>query len=267
VLFGYSHGHQHECERDTADVNEVALPTLETIKDLQAAMAKLPQVKLETKHYFADGMYARELFRPAGTTIVGKVHKKEHFYIVMYGDLVIAGDGYKREVSGPAIFVSEPGTKRAVYAQTDALCVTVHRVSSTDLDEIEAEVVEEDKTALFNARNELKFDPVKFRALTQKIIAGEKPGFWSDWTTEQQELYTAGNWNAFSSSRGYSSESIAEYQQWLDMIKVALNAGINPYSYTIDLATKAALANMARAGSHEILKSSHLPFTSRENDP
>jgi hypothetical protein len=56
-----------------------------TIESLQAVMSTMPQVELETEHYFADGMYARVLFRPKDTLIVGKVHRKEHFYIVAKG--------------------------------------------------------------------------------------------------------------------------------------------------------------------------------------
>lgn len=120
---------------------------------LQATMSKLPQVTLETKHYFADGMYCREVFRPAGCTIVGKVHLKEHLYIVASGEVTIVGDGYRETITGPKVFVSKPETKRAVYAHTDAVCMTVHRTDKTDLDEIEKEIVESDEKALFDASN------------------------------------------------------------------------------------------------------------------
>lgn len=40
-------------------------------------------------------------------------------------------------------------------------------------------------------------DVFKFRELTARVIVGEKPGFWSDWTPEQQALYTSGDWRAF----------------------------------------------------------------------
>jgi mannose-6-phosphate isomerase-like protein (cupin superfamily) len=229
------------------------------ILKLQAEISKYPQATLETTHYFADGMYCRELFRPADTTIIGKVHRREHFYIVVSGEVTISGGGEPERVKAPKIFVSKPGTKRAVYAHVDSVCLTIHRTDKTDLDDIERELIESDDTALFNASNKLKFDAHAFRALTQKIIDNEKPGFWSEWTEEEQKLYASGDWRAFSTARGYSQEQMADYQLWLDMTADAFKNGINPYSFTIDLATAAALRNLSRAGSHEILKSTRLP--------
>lgn len=127
--------------------------TVENIRRLQEVMSHLPQVELETKHHFADGMYCRELFRPKDTTIVGKVHRREHFYIVLSGEVTIVGDGYRERVKAPRIFVSKPGTKRAVYAHEDSICITIHRTDLKDLDMIENELIEPDETALFDAHN------------------------------------------------------------------------------------------------------------------
>ncbi len=138
-------------------MNEVThLPTLDAIKHFQDVVSKLDQVQLETKHHFADGMYCRELFRPADTTIVGKVHKREHFYIVLSGEVTVVGDGFRERIKAPRILISKPGTKRAVYAHVDSICITIHRTDKTDLDEIEAELLEPDETAMFDAHNELK---------------------------------------------------------------------------------------------------------------
>ena len=129
------------------------LATRAYIDKLQAQIVQLPQAVFETKHHFADGMYLRELPRRKGTLIVGKVHKKEHFYLVIKGEVSIAGDGKVKRVKAPAIFVCQPGTKRAVYAHKDSVCVTVHCVSSRDLEKIEEELVEFDPQALFGPGN------------------------------------------------------------------------------------------------------------------
>ena len=126
-----------------------------SVHRLQRAAAELPQVELPTSHYFADGMYSRSVFRPADTLIIGKVHKREHFYIVACGEITVITDGVKQRIAGPRVIVSQPGTKRAVYSHTDATCITVHRTFETDLAKIEAELVEWDEFALFDSANML----------------------------------------------------------------------------------------------------------------
>jgi len=131
--------------------------SLAKIQALQAAISTLPQADgFVTTHHFAGGLYGRELFRPAGTLIVGKLHKKDHFYIVLAGEIEVYGVG---RIRAPAVFVSQAGSKRAVYAHTDAICMTVHRTDETDLEGIEADLIEPEGNALFDARNQLKALP------------------------------------------------------------------------------------------------------------
>lgn len=138
-------------------MNDVAtLPTRSAIEALQAVMSTMQQLELKTEHYWADGMYMRTLFRPKGALVVGKIHKKEHIYVVVYGDVTVTSEGLRERVTGPKVFVCQPGTKRAVYAHEDSLCLTVHRTDEKDLDKLEAELVEEDTTAMFLPGNVLK---------------------------------------------------------------------------------------------------------------
>lgn len=128
-----------------------------SIDAIQAFASLLPQAQLDTLHFFASGMYARVLPRPAGTLIVGKVHKAEHFYIVAKGRVSVTdGDMPARVLEAGTVLVSKPGTKRAVLALEDAVCLTVHRTDEVDLDAIERELIEPDDAALFDARNELR---------------------------------------------------------------------------------------------------------------
>ena len=132
-------------------------PSREQIERLQAEMVKMPQVDLQTEHYFSEaGMYCRKVFRPAGTLIVGKIHKHHHLFLCAMGEIIAwTENGMKRLQAGDVV-ESKPGTKRVTLAVTDAIGVTVHRTDKTDLDEIEAELVEPDNTALFDSSNLLK---------------------------------------------------------------------------------------------------------------
>jgi hypothetical protein len=130
----------------------------EAIDRLQAAMSEMPQIELPTEHVFANGMYARLMTMvPAGTTIVGRVHLKEHLFVLCYGTMRITdGDNPAIDITGPIAIVSKPGTKRAGLALTDTACMNIERTDETDIDKAEADLVEADETALFDARNKLK---------------------------------------------------------------------------------------------------------------
>ena len=133
-----------------------ATSMLDKVKALQVEVSKLPQYEPDTKHYFHGGMYCREVFRDAGVLIVGAVHKKEHFYLIVSGTVAITTDDGVQEVTGPYLFSSKPGTKRAVYAITDALCMTFHRVESSNVEDAEAELVEHDPDSMFSIGNKVK---------------------------------------------------------------------------------------------------------------
>lgn len=137
---------------------EIDKPTsmLDKVQALQVEVSKLPQYEPATKHYFHGGMYCREVFRHAGVLVVGAVHKKEHFYLIVSGTVAITTDGGVQEVTGPHLFSSKPGTKRAVYAVTDALCMTFHAIEAKTVEEAEAELVEAEPNSMYSLGNQVK---------------------------------------------------------------------------------------------------------------
>jgi len=245
------------------DLVESKAPTREQIDRLQAEVAKRPQANVETEHYFHAGMYCRKVTRKAGVLVVGKVHKQDHFFMCAKGEIAAWSEKGMVKLTAGDILLSKPGTKRVTLALTDAIGITFHRTNETDLDKLEAELVEHDETALYDSDNKVKFDVPAFRKLTAQVIAGEKIGFWSDWTPEQQQLYTENKWEEFSRSRGYSDEEIAQYANWRDMIWEAKQKNVDPYHFIRDLTVPAALKNIALDTKGEIMKSSHAPFEPR----
>jgi len=129
-------------------------------------MATMPQAELVTEHQFSPGMYMRKLFRPAGTLIVGKVHKEPHFFLCAKGEIIAWTESGMKRLQAGDVIESKPGTKRVTLAVTDAIGITIHRTDKTDLDEIEAELIEPDPSALFDARNKLKITVDENRGLT-----------------------------------------------------------------------------------------------------
>lgn len=129
-------------------------------------MVTMPQAELVTEHQFSPGMYMRKLYRPAGTLIVGKVHKEPHFFLCAKGEIIAWTESGMKRLQAGDVIESKPGTKRVTLAVTDAIGITIHRTDKTDLDEIEAELIEPDPSALFDARNKLKITVDENRGLT-----------------------------------------------------------------------------------------------------
>jgi hypothetical protein len=132
------------------------VPLRQRVENLQRKISKLPQYEPKTTHTFHAGMYCREVWRPAGVLVVGKVHKKEHFYLIVSGTVAITTDDGVQLVTGPHLLCSTPGTKRAVYAETDALCMTFHVVDAKTIEDAEAELVETDENDMYTIGNTIK---------------------------------------------------------------------------------------------------------------
>ena len=138
-----------------------AVSMIDKVEALQIEVAKHEQYEAPTEHLFHGGMYCRQVWRPAGCLIVGKVHKKEHFYMIVSGTITVTTDSGVETITGPMLICSKPGTKRAVYAQTDALCMTFHRVDSDTVEEVESELVEDDPNSMFAVGNKIKHTEIE----------------------------------------------------------------------------------------------------------
>lgn len=112
---------------------------------LQASVGALPEVDMPLQHVFAPGAYARTIFIPAGSVIVGKIHKHQHLNILSMGHVTVYTEGGGEEdLRGPLTMVSPPGTKRAVFAHADTVWTTIHLTDETDLAKIEDHVIAKD---------------------------------------------------------------------------------------------------------------------------
>lgn len=112
--------------------------------ELQGSIAEsgLPEVNCPLQHSFIDGVYVRTITIPAGTVLVGKIHKHSHANILSQGEVFVMTEGGGLEhLVGPLTMTSPAGCKRAVYAKTDCTWTTIHRTDETDLKKIEDYVI------------------------------------------------------------------------------------------------------------------------------
>jgi quercetin dioxygenase-like cupin family protein len=105
-------------------------------------------------HYFADDLYGRRIYCAANTVVTTQRHKTQHITVVLKGECTVyGGDGGTRHVAAPAVWITEPGTQRVVYCETDTEWLTVHANPGnvTDLDLMET-ILADDTLADVKAR-------------------------------------------------------------------------------------------------------------------
>ena len=122
------------------------------IMSLQDKMLDLPDAILPDsdvnplKHTFSEKQYIREIRFPKGELVVTKIHKVQHPFFLMSGEISFLTEEGETRISSPYYGITNAGTKRVIYVHEDSIFVTVHPTSSKDLNDIEDEIIAEDYT-------------------------------------------------------------------------------------------------------------------------
>jgi hypothetical protein len=127
-----------------APLEQVLIPSREQILTLETRMREFEQIDCPLTHTFAPGSYARGICLPATALVVGKIHLHAHLNIVSKGLVTVVTEFGRMQIDArehPVTFTSQPGTKRALYVHEETWWTTVHLTDSTDLAEIEREII------------------------------------------------------------------------------------------------------------------------------
>lgn len=113
------------------------LSVRDKVSAIETELLKQPQLELPVRHFFSPGVYARELFIPAGTLLTGKIHKCAQINILSKGVIRVLIGEHVEEIEASYTVVSPPGTKRIAYAVTDCIWTTILPTDETDPEVIE----------------------------------------------------------------------------------------------------------------------------------
>lgn len=121
------------------------------INDLGRQMQALPEAErldMRVDHEFMDGIYIRRLHIPAGTVVVGKVHRKDCLNVVESGDISILTEFGSRRVKSGFTGVSPAGIQKLGFAHEDTVFLNVFRTDCTDPSLVERELAIEPDSLL-----------------------------------------------------------------------------------------------------------------------
>ena len=95
------------------------------------------------KHFFADGIYVRQMSINKGVAVIGAIHNHQHVWFLLTGHLTISCNNEVQDYEAPCYVVSEPGSQRIIYANEDSIFVNIHKnpTNTQDLKELEKDIV------------------------------------------------------------------------------------------------------------------------------
>jgi hypothetical protein len=135
------------------------------MQDIITAFGEPEEMPL--RHFFSPGLYLREITMRADLLVVGKMHATTHFNIITKGDVTVLTDNGPLRITvtdHPYVFVSKAGTKKVLYCHEDTVWMTTHITDSTDLAEIEKQVIIPEES-LRDAGGKILLDEDSLKAL------------------------------------------------------------------------------------------------------
>ena len=115
---------------------------IDVVRDIQQQITDQAElIEVPVVHHFAPGVYMRQMDAKAGTLMVTKMHKTEHFLIILKGSASVLDNGELVHFKAPQIIKTKVGTKRVIYFHDDSSWLTAHPTTETDLGVIEEQLI------------------------------------------------------------------------------------------------------------------------------
>lgn len=91
------------------------------------------------EHDFTDGLYLRRLILNKNTTVISGIHKRDHVWFLLIGNITVSSEDGIENYQAPYIGFSKSGTQRAIYANDYSVFQNVFQnpLGLSDLDELE----------------------------------------------------------------------------------------------------------------------------------
>lgn len=109
-------------------------------------------------HYFAPGIYLRELHMAKGMVVVGHRHKMETVNILLKGKVAIIEDGKLIYREAPFTYVSPAKHRKALYVIEDTIWQNPHPSNETDLEKLEDIFIEKSPALMEFEKQILEFN-------------------------------------------------------------------------------------------------------------
>lgn len=98
---------------------------------------------LGIEHFFAAGLYAKEMRIPAKHFVKKHVHDYDHLSILASGVVMVRMNGHSRRFKAPACIAIPAGVEHVIDAVTDAVWYCIHATEETDPEKVDQALIKE----------------------------------------------------------------------------------------------------------------------------
>jgi hypothetical protein len=117
--------------------------TATKLDQLETMISQCEQPHVPIIHRFTPGLYIREMQLPAGALLTTMKHCTEHPFVLSKGRLHVSSENEGTVIyEAPFCGITLPGTRRAMFAETEVVWTTFHATSETDVEKIGEMILE-----------------------------------------------------------------------------------------------------------------------------
>lgn len=99
----------------------------------------------DIKHVFADGLYAKEAYIPAGMKLAKHQHTFTHFSILAKGRVFVVADDVGTMYDAPSCIEIKANVPHTIEAMMDSVWYCIHATSETDVTKIDEVLINKEK--------------------------------------------------------------------------------------------------------------------------
>lgn len=126
----------------TCDLPAMSEACVAPVRELEAVVRQMPQVKIATEHVFHAGLYGRTILMPAGTVLVG-VQIQVPTVLIIAGDCELLGDEGPVRYAGYHVTRGQAGRKAGFLALKDTWLTMLFATDAQTVEEAENEFTNE----------------------------------------------------------------------------------------------------------------------------
>lgn len=110
---------------------------IEQATEFDRMLGQLPGAKFgddacPLTHTFGDDIYVRQITMPANSIVVSAIHKTDHPYFVIKGNVSVLTEEGTIRIKAPYWGMTKAGTKRILRVHEETVWVTVHSTKEKD---------------------------------------------------------------------------------------------------------------------------------------